>query len=404
MSIWSRLVGFLSGAGYRQPGIQTGMPMSYNTPSASPVTMDTALQLSVVWACVRLIAESVASLPLRLYSIGQDGQKNRIYEHPIISLFNTKVNKWQTRQEFFETLTLQLALLGNAYALKHYNNRGGLISLTPLMTEQVEVSMLEDGTLTYQYYDGVNIRVFSAERILHIKLMGNGVIGLSPLSYARNCIGLAQAAENRTTAIYSNGAKPSGVLMVDQLLKPEQREQIRANFAGMSAGNDDRLYVLEANMRYQQISMSPQDIELLESRRFQIEDIARFFGVPSVLINDASATTAWGSGIYQLMQGFYKLGLRPYLERYESAMMNSLFPPEDRTKYELEFDFSALLQADAAERYAMYKEAIQGGLLTPNEAREFEGLSPKDGGDDLFMQQQMTPITLLDGGGNINVN
>lgn len=400
MAFWTRVWGIVTGAGYRQPGLQLGSPAYYNTAAAAPVTMDTALQLSAVWACVRLISESVASLPINIYERGPNGERVRIYDHPLSRLFDGRVNKWQTRLEFFETMTMQLALTGNAYALKQTNTRGDLIGLVPLMSEQMEVTLLDDGSMAYQYTDGSDIKVYSAERIWHVKLMGNGVIGLSPLSYARNTFGLAQAAENRTTAIYSNGAKPSGVLMVDQLLKPEQREQIRANFAGLSEGDTDRLFVLEANMKYQQVSMSPQDIELLQSRRFQIEDIARFFGVPSVLINDTAATTAWGSGIYQLVQGFYKLGLRPYLERYEASAANWLLKPDERRKYEIEFDFTALLRADSAERYKAYREAIQGGFMTPNEGRKEEGWLPKDGGDDLYMQQQMVPLSILREGPN----
>lgn len=394
MGFWRRVWGVVAGAGARQPGLQLSSPSFYSTQTAAPVTVDTALQLSAVWACVRLIAESVASLPVIIYK--REGEtRTRVYDHPLARLFSGKVNRWQTRLEFFETMTMQLALHGNAYALIQRTNKGEIIGLVPLMPEQMEVALLENGDVTYQYTDGVDVRVYASESVWHIKLMGNGVIGLSPLSYARNAFGIGIAGESRVSDIFRNGAKPAGVLMVDQLLKPEQREQIRNSFAGLREGDSDRLYVLEANMKYQQVSMSPKDIELLSARRFQIEDIARFFGVPSVLINDSSGATSWGSGIYQIVQGFYKLGLRPYLERYESSMETWLLRGEDRRLYEIEFDFKALLRADMAERLKSYKEGVQGGLMTPNQARAEEGWSALEGGDELYMQRQMIPLSVL---------
>jgi hypothetical protein len=185
------------------------------------------------------------------------------------------------------------------------------------------------------------------------------------------------------------------VLTIDKLLKPEQREQIRAAFADLQQGSGDPLRVLEAGMTYQQVSMNPKDVQLLETRRFQIEDIARFFGVPSVLINDTAASTTWGSGIQQIVEGFYKLGLRPYLERYESAIRNSLLSIDDKRNYEFEFDFGALLRGDEQTRYQTYKEAIMSGFKTINECRQREGLEPISGGDVAYLQAQMTPITQL---------
>jgi phage portal protein BeeE len=225
--------------------------------------------------------------------------------------------------------------------------------------------------------------------------MSNGIVGLSPLAYARNAIGIGIAGDDRVKTLASNGFKPTGVLTIDKLLKPEQREQIRLAFADLQQGSGDPLRVLEAGMTYQQVSMNPKDVQLLETRRFQIEDIARFFGVPSVLINDTSASTTWGSGIQQIVEGFYKLGLRPYLERYEAAIRNTLLSADDKRNFEFEFDFGALLRGDEQTRYATYKEAIMSGFKTINECRQREGLEPILGGDVAYLQAQMTPITTL---------
>lgn len=396
MGLWRGLLGIVTGAGYRQAGKQSGLPSGYTNKSAVPVTLDTALQLSAAWACVRLLSETIASLPLNMYRKDYaTGEKTIELEHPLAMLLNNKVNRWQTRQEFFETMTYQLVLLGNSYAAIQRDSKNRIIGLVPLMSEQMEVKLGDDGAVTFRYTDGENVKVYSDKSIWHNKLFGNGIIGLSTLAYARNALGIAQAAENSVSKIYNNGGKPSGVLMVDKLLTKEQREAIKNNFSELAEGNNDRLFVLEAGMKYEQVSLSPQDIELLSSRRFQIEDICRFFGVPSVLVNDTSANTAWGSGIQQIIQGFYKFGLRPYLERYEASMKAWLLTPEERLQYDIEFDFNALLRPDFAERIKMGKEGVQGGLITPNEFRTSEGYSPKDGGDDLLVQQQMMQLSKI---------
>ena len=401
MAFWKRLGGLLSGAAYRQEGLQGGSP-AYNEPSAVPVTLDTSLQLSAVWACTKLLAECVGSLPVTVYRIDADGSRTPDKDHSLSKLLNGKPNRWQTRQEFFETLMYQHVLLGNDYSLIGRNSRNEIVSLTPLMSEQMEVRLLSDGSVSYRYTEGSDVTVYSDQSIWHNKGFGNGIVGLSTFDYMRQSLGIALASERATTKIYRNGGRPSGVLTMDSLLKPEQKKEIRESFSGLTESIDSgRLFVLEHGMKFQQVSLSPQDIELLASRRFQIEDIARFFGVPSVLINDTNAATTWGSGIQQIVNGFYKLTLRPYLERFEASMLSRLLTPQERMMYDIEFDFNALLRPDKGERVKSYKEGIMSGQMTPNEARMCEGDSPMDGGDRLYMQRQMTPIDML---GQENIN
>ena len=392
MSVWRNIISFMSGGASRNIGQQSSGPGSYAEPAAVSVTLDTALQLSAVWACTKIITESISSLPINFYTKNKDGTRTILTDHPLPRLFGGKVNKWQTRQEFMECITYQLALQGNNYSAIQRNNKGDIISLVPLMTPQMTVSLQEDGDIQYQYQDGGGMRVYAQKSIWHNKIFGNGIVGLSPIAYARNSIGIAQAAESSTTKIYKNGGKPSGILMIDRVLKDEQRESIKANFSELTDGNSDRLFVLEANMEFKQVSLSPQDIELLASRHFQIEDIARFWGVPSVLINDASASTAWGSGIQEIVQGFYKFGLRPYIERYKSSMISNLLTAEERATIDIDFDLDALLQPSRADRVKTGKEGITGGMITPNEYRKSEGMQPLEGGDSLIVQQQMIPL------------
>lgn len=393
MSLFATFSNWIMGGLRRQVGVQYTTPASYAEESASTVTFDTAMQLSAVWACVKLLSETVASLPLNIYKKTSDGRRLDD-RHALTMLFNGKVNKWQNKIEFFETVMLNLMTQGNSYCI--IERRGGrILGLVPIMSNQVEPMLLDDGTLVYNYTNDNGIAVLAADNIWHIKLMGNGTVGMSPLSYQRNTLGIAQAAESATTKIYRNGAKPSGVLTIDRVLNAAQREQVRQSFSTLTATTDDRLMVLEGGMKFDAISLSPQDIELLSSRKFQISEICRWYGVPSVMVNDNNGSTTWGSGIEQIMQGFYKLTLRPILEKIEASIRISLMTPSERDRYEIEFDFDALLRADAKSRFESYRVGITAGLMTPNEARALEHLPAMPGGEKLLIQGAMMPIDML---------
>ena len=391
MNLFSGIFNWAMDGLRRSIGVQSPLPNSYSTASASPVTYDSAMQLSAVWACVKLLAETAASLPLTIYKKEENGREEA-KEHSLTQLFNGKVNRYQTKNEFFETLFLNLIVHGNAYVLiDKLGNR--IVSLLPLMSSQITVEMLSDGELVYQYIqENGNVVVLSTARVWHLKLMGSGTIGMSPLAYQRNSLGIAQAAESAVTKIYSNGAKPSGVLTVDKFLTPAQRSEVRASFSDLTSSNNDRLLVLEGGFKFNQVSLSPQDIELLASRKFQIAEICRWYGVPSVMVNDNNGTSVWGTGIEQIMQGFYKLTMRPLLEKVEQSMKVHLASLIERDSIEFEFNFDALLRADIKSRFEAYRVGIASGVMTPNEARELENLEAKDGGDQLYMQGAMMPI------------
>lgn len=371
-------------------GLQTNLPLGRsNDGPASNVTTDTAMQISAVWAAVRLISETVGSMPFDIFTTGDD--KQAAINDDLRNLLTTKPNRYQTPNEFWESMTLNLALSGNAYAIIQRTGKR-ITSLTPVSSAQIETTLLPDGEIIHTYTSGANVNVYSSKSMWHVKLFGNGIVGMSPLAYATNSIGIAQAADNRVGKIYSNGAKPSGVLSIDKTLTSAQRAQIKENYSGMESGNDDRLFVLEAGMKYSQISMTPQDIELLDSRRFQIEDIGRFFGVPSILLNQTFGQSSLGSNVYEIVSGFYKLNLRPYLEKYEASIKCWLIEPSERSKLEPKFDFDALLRADKQSRMDANQRAIFSGQMTPNEGRADEGRPSLPGGDDLFMQSGTIPI------------
>jgi len=379
------------GAPPRDEGIQSGQPSAYGSVSAADVNFDSAMQISAVWAAVKLISESVGSMPFNIYEVSDAGRKLAI-NHPLQRVLTRKPNQYQTDVEFWESMALNLAVSGNAYAIIKRTGRE-ILALMPVSSSQVETSLLSDGKVIHTYTSGANVNVYTNETMWHVKMLGNGIVGLSPLSYARNSIGIAIAADNRVSKIYSNGAKPSGILTIDKTLTPEQRAQIRSSFSGLEEGNEDRLFVLEASMNYTPVSMTPQDIQLLDSRRFQIEDIGRFFGVPSVLLNQTFGQSTLGSNVYEILSAFYKLNLRPYLEKFEASVPRWLMTAEEGLRYECEFDFdAALLRADLLTRMQAHREAINSGQSTPNEARLSEGKPALPGGDQLLIQGAMIPI------------
>lgn len=374
--------------------IHAGQQTTYPNIPTEVRDFDTAMTQSAFWACIRLLSETVASMPLVPYSTDlESGIKERDFDNKLWELLNYKPNRYQTKIEFFEQIMLNLTCWGNSYVTIERASSGRIVSLMPYPASQVLTVLQDDGSVIYQYTDlKGNVKIFSQKSMWHVKLFGNGIIGLSPLQYAGNALGLSKNLSDRQNTLAANGGKTNGILTVDQALKPEQKESVRKSFAGLQAGNADELFVLEAGFNYQQASLSPTDMQLLESRRFSIEDIARFIGPPSTLINDTSSTTTWGSGIEQINMGFYKLTLRPYLERLESSIKVHLMPQKDWRTVDIEFNFDQLLRADAATRAESNSKRINSGQNTPNEIRASEGDAPMSGGDVLLVNSALIPV------------
>ena len=374
--------------------IHAGQQTTYPNVPTEVKDFDTAMTQSAFWASVRLLSETVAAMPIVPYKTNLESSiKEKDFSSDLWNLINYKPNRYQTKTEFFEQIMLNLTCWGNAYIVVERTSRKRIISLMPYPASQVLTVLQNDGSVIYQYTDlKGNVKVFSQESMWHIKLFGNGVIGLSPLQYAGNALGLSKNLSDRQNTLAANGGKTNGILTVDQALKPEQKEAVRKSFAGLQSGNADELFVLEAGFNYQQASLSPTDMQLLESRRFSIEDIARFMGVPSVLINDTASSTTWGSGIEQINMGFYKLNLKPYLERIESSMKRWLMQESEWRTNDIEFNFDSLLRADAATRAESNSKKINSGQNTPNEIRASEGEAPIAGGDKLLVNSTLIPV------------
>lgn len=397
MSIFTGLLRWFSGtATLQKKGEQSPIPSSSPYDYAPMIGSDSALQVSTVWACVKLLVETISSLPLFLYEPGENGGKQPAKANLLYRIFHDTPNKRHTSQEFWEFMLLNLFLRGNAYAQIMRNAKGDVVGLWPLAAEQVSVKVMEDGEIIYTYCLDNKDLIFLEKDVLHIRGMGNGVIGLSPLDYMRSSIGLAIDAQNHTQKVYKKEARRPGILMSDKVLTKEQRDALRASFSEIVTGGQKELFILEAEFKFEPLGMTPADLQILETRKFAVEDLARWFGVPAVLINDNSSTTAWGTGIQQIVQGFYKFTIRPQLERIEQAINRKVISPSQRSKgLEVEFNFDALLRASLEDRLNAYSKAVQNGLKTRNECRKLENDPSLPGGDVLTAQTNLAPIDML---------
>ena len=385
------------GATGQQDGIQYTEPFTKVYETTPDYGIDGALQVSAVWAAVELLADNIASLPLFVYEreTGVDGHKKLARGNALWLLLHDTPNNRHTPMEFWQYMVMNYLLRGNAYARLVRNGIGEVISMTPLSADQVEVEVLDDQTIVYKYYYEGKIAIYSPESMLHWRDKGNGVVGMSRLDYMRSTVNVAVGAQNHTANVFRKSAKRPGVFMIDKLLTEEQRAAIRKNHKGLVEGNDDDLLVLEAGAKFEALSMTPADVQLLETRKFSIEDIARWFGIPSAMINDTEKTTTWGTGIDQLIQGFYKFRLRPMLESLEQAIDKRVLTAAQRRRYAVEFSLDAILRGSLKDRLETGAKAVQNGLMTRNEWRQLENLPPVDGADELTAQTNLVPLGMM---------
>lgn len=377
-------------------GPQTTQPASIVHEDTPNYSLDGALQTSTVWACTMLLVENISSLPLMVYELDKDGERTVNHASRLYQILHKSPNARHSSMEFWECLLLNFFLRGNAYARIERDAKGEVIALWPLNSDQMEVIAAEDGSLLYGYQAGNSQLIYTQDQILHIRGPGNGVVGMSPLDFMRSSIGLAVSTQNHTAKTFRKEARRPGILMSDTVLNAEQRAAVKKNFGDIATGGGRELYVLEAQFKFEPLGMSPSDIQLLETRRFAVQDLARWFGVPSVLINDTGETTALGSSVGQIIDGFHRLKLRPTLERIEQALEKRVLTPGQRAKgITVEFNLDALLRASLAERVEIYAKASQNGVYTRNECRKYENKPALPGGDDLTVQSNLVPLHLL---------
>ena len=383
----------------------TGSAYSFFFGSSSAgkrVNERSAMQMTAVYSCVRILAEAVAGLPLHLYRYKEDGGKEKAIDHPLYLLLHDEPNPEMSSFVFRETLMTHLLLWGNAYAQIIRNGKGEVIALYPLMPDRMTVDRDRDGKLYYEYtvstddaptVKGTVVQLKPSD-VLHIPGLGfDGLVGYSPIAMAKNAIGMAIACEEYGAKFFANGAAPGGVLEHPGTIKDpgRVRESWQSTFGG--SGNANKIAVLEEGMKYTPIGISPEQAQFLETRKFQINEIARIFRVPPHMVGDLEKSSF--SNIEQQSLEFVKYTLEPWLVRWEQSIQRTLFSPEEKKRYFAKFNVEGLLRGDYASRMNGYATARQNGWMSANDIRELENMDripAEDGGDLYLINGNMLPL------------
>lgn len=392
MSIFSTFSRFFSWAGglSDQRGLQTTRPFFIS--SGRRVATDEAMQVSTVFACVNLLAKTIASMPLNVYELSS-GSRVPAEGTFLWQILHYSPNQSMTAYEFWSAMICQLALRGNAYARIVRDRKGEVETLWPLNAEQMQVAVQSTGDLVYKYSRGDKFEEIPAKEILHIKGLGNGCVGLSTLSYMSGTTAEAVDAQRFANQLSEHGGSPQGALTIDHILSKEERALAKQSMLG-SVRDGQRLILLEADMKFVPMSLTPAETQLLETREFSVKEICRWFGVPTVLV-DSSTSTTWGSGISEITSGFEKFTIGPMLTNIQQAITRCVLSPAQRSKYVVEFSTDALMRTSAQDRYSVYSTAVQNGLMTRNEVRALENRPAVPGGDKLTAQTNLAPLELL---------
>ena len=372
------------------------------TTSGKAVTERSAMQMTAVYSCVRILAEAVAGLPLHLYRYKDSGGKEKAIDHPLYLLLHDEPNPEMSSFVFRETLMTHLLLWGNAYAQIIRNGKGEVVALYPLMPNKMTVDRDANGQLYYQYtrsneeaptMKGTTVNLHPSD-VLHIPGLGfDGLVGYSPIAMAKNAIGMAIACEEYGAKFFANGAAPGGVLEHPGTIKdPERvRQSWQSTFGG--SGNANKIAVLEEGMKYTPIGISPEQAQFLETRKFQINEIARIFRVPPHMVGDLEKSSF--SNIEQQSLEFVKYTLEPWLIRWEQSIQRSLLSTDEKPLYFVKFNVDGLLRGDYASRMQGYATARQNGWMSANDIRELENLDripTEDGGDLYLINGNMLPL------------
>ena len=365
------------------------------TTSGKPVNERTAMQITAVYACVRILSEAIAGLPLHLYRYDGSGGKVKAIEHPLYRLLHDEPNPEMTSFAFRETLMGHLLLWGNAYAQIIRNGKGEVLALYPLMPDKMTVDRDERGNLYYLYRQtqedsptlGNTSQVYlRPSDVLHIPGLGfDGLVGYSPIAMAKNAIGVAAACEEFGAKFFANGAAPGGVLEHPSVVKDPERLRESWNAVYQGSGNAHRIAVLEEGVKYQPIGISPEQAQFLETRKFQIDEIARIFRVPPHMVGDLEKSSF--SNIEQQSLEFVKYTLDPWVVRWEQNICRSLLSVEEKKTLFAKFNVDGLLRGDYQSRMNGYAIGIQNGFMSPNDVRSLENLNliPEDLGGNRYL-------------------
>ena len=401
MGIFSRLFRARDKPQNKTVGSSFSFMMGGST-SGKSVTERSSMQMTAVYACVRILSEAIAGLPLHLYRYKEDGGKEQAVDNNLYRLLHDEPNPEMTSFVFRETLMTHLLLWGNAYAQIIRNGKGEVIALYPLMPNKMSVDRDEKGQLYYTYSRANeeaatmtgNTVILKPSDVLHIPGLGfDGLVGYSPIAMAKNAIGMAIACEEFGAKFFANGAAPSGVLEHPGTIKDpaKVRDSWNSTFGG--SANSGKVAVLEEGMKYTPISISPEQAQFLETRKFQINEIARIFRVPPHMVGDLEKSSF--SNIEQQSLEFVKYTLEPWVVRWEQALSRALLSITEKPTYFFKFNLEGLLRGDYQSRMNGYAIARQNGWMSANDIRELENqdsIPAEEGGDLYLINGNMLPL------------
>lgn len=357
-----------------------------------------ALQLSAFWSCLRVTSQAVASMPLVAYSSDAKGNRTEL-DDKISEVVRYSPNAEQTPFEFWQGQIAWLLARGNAFAEKRVNSKGELIALLPMRADHVDVRRNKDtDDLEYVFTDRGKSDVLPAKKIFHLRNFSlDGACGESVVHHGVQSLGMAFAADQSAAKLFANGLQMSGILTSEQTLKADQRDKLQNVMSEfMGSKNAHKLMILEAGLKYAGVTLNPGEAQLLETRRFNIEEICRWFNIPPILIGHAAqGQTMWGSGVEQIMLGWLTTGLNPLIRNIEARMRKDLLPTEVRKDRFFKFNREGLLEADSAAKAAFLSSMVQNGLMTRNEARSKLDLPEIDGGNVITAQTNLAPLDKL---------
>lgn len=370
--------------------------------SGKPVDERTAMQTTAVYSCVRILAEAIASLPLHIYKYSDTG-KEMVYDHPLYPILHNEPNNEMTSFVFRETLMSHLLIWGNAYAQIIRDGAGRVLGLYPLLPNKMQVDRTDNGEIIYIYSrdseENPNFSTYGQiylrrQEVLHIPGLGfDGLVGYSPIAMAKNAVGMTQACEEYGASFFANGANPGGVLEHPGVLKDPGKVRESWNAVYRGTNNAHKIAVLEEGMKYQQIGIPPEEAQFLETRKFQINEIARLYRIPPHMVGDLEKSSF--SNIEQQSLEFVKYTLNPWVIRWEQSLQKALLLPEEKKEYFIKLNVDGLLRGDYQSRMTGYATARQNGWVSANDIRELEDLNPipeEEGGNLYLINGNMTKL------------
>jgi HK97 family phage portal protein len=369
---------------------QNGGPRAGSSAGVA-VNNASALRVSTFFACLRLTASTIGSLPLPVYSRDSAGIAVEARDSQLWKVLHDSPNADQTALDYWEFVVVSLLMSGNHFARK-LKDGTRLIGLEPIRPDIVAVRREATGEIRYRWSENGQAVDLGEDEVFHIRGFGGGPLGgLSILACARESLGIAIAADRAAGSMFANGIQPSGAMSFKEFLTPEQRDVARGDMVEQFAGaqNAGKPFILEGGAEWKQISVNADDAQLLESRAWSVEEICRWFGVPPILIGHSEKQTSWGTGVEQVVLGFLKFSLTPYLRRIELAISKQLLTSAERSQGMFaEFNVEGLLRGDSLGRARYLSMMVAAGLMKRNEGRAKENLPPVEGGDVITVQSQ----------------